>query len=103
MWYFTFIFIFICVYIYRIADITGRIGQDITGEILGETIGWSLIPALFYWFLLHTILWLLSFNSWLIWLLAVGLIIFLILCFLDWLDEDEFIAEQKRIEKEEDI
>ena len=56
-----FIIIFVCAYIYRISDITGRIGQDITGEILAETIGWSLIPTALLWSLLQVIFWLLPF------------------------------------------
>jgi len=40
--------------------------------------------------------------AWVIWLfISIGLM-FLVLLLLDWLDEDEFIAEHKRIEKEEE-
>ncbi len=38
-----------------------------------------------------------------VWVVIAFIVIFLILAFLDFLDEDEFIAEQRRIEKEENV
>jgi len=40
--------------------------------------------------------------SWGWWIIGCIVMIFLIALILDWLDEDEFIAEQIRIEKEEE-